>query len=118
MHRSFGRWFPNESVLLPASAILSPDGDASTWRLRRFRVTGSAVDRVSTALHLRAVGLGVVDSLIERATSILASGRRSGALMFGTTVLEWTPSTAVAYEDCGLCVDSSESCGAAELPIG
>ena len=112
----------NESALLPASAILSPDGDASTWRSRRFRVTDSAVDRVNTALHLRPVGLDVIDSLIE--SGDLDPSFRSTIRTFDVrpTVLEWTPATAVVYEEYGLCVNSSESCGAvvvgAELPSG
>ena len=101
----------NESMLLPASEILSPEGDASTWRARRFVVDG-AVDRVTTALHLRPIGLDVIDDLIE--SGDLDPAIRDAIPTFDVepTVLEWTPDTAQPYDGYGPCINSSESCGA------
>ncbi|MEM6997199.1 MAG: multiheme c-type cytochrome, partial [Myxococcota bacterium] len=102
----------NVSELLPASAILSAEGDASTWRSRRFRVEGSAVDRVTTTLHLRPVGLDVIDSLIESGDLDASFRDTMPTFEVAPTVLEWTPAVAIEYEGYGPCVNSSDSCGA------
>lgn len=108
----FWEAFTKDGALLPASAILSPEGDASTWRARRVRVEGSNVDRVTTALHLRPVGLDVIDDLID--SGDLDPKFRDAIPTFDVepTVLEWTPDAAVPYEGYGACVNSSDSCGA------
>ncbi|MCX4246402.1 multiheme c-type cytochrome [Paraliomyxa miuraensis] len=101
-----------ESNLLPASEILSPLGDASTWRARRYEVPGTAVDRVTTRLRLRPMGLDTLDDLV--ASGDLDPAFRDQITTFDVTptVLEWTPDTATEFEGYGQCVSSSSSCGA------
>lgn len=101
----------NESALLPAAEILSPQGDASTWRSRRFVAEGS-VDRVTTVLHLRPVGLDVLDDLIESGDLDPVIRDAMPTFDVAPTVLEWTAATATEYEGYGPCVNSSASCGA------
>jgi hypothetical protein len=100
-----------ESALLPASEILSPEGDASTWRARRFHVEGEQVDRVTTRVLLRPMGLEVLDDLV--ASGDLDPSIRDAMPLFEVeqTVLEWTPE-AEAFDGYGVCVNSSLSCGA------
>jgi len=100
------------SELLPASGILSPEGDASTWRARRFTASAANVDRVTTALHLRPVGLDVMDSLIDSGDLDASFRDKIPTFDVEPTVLEWTPGVAVEYDGYGRCVNSSDSCGA------
>jgi Cytochrome c554 and c-prime len=101
-----------EGELLPASDVLSPMGDASTWRSRRYAVPDVEVDRVTTRLRLRAMGLEVLDSLIE--SGDLDPGVRDQITTFdiAPTVLEWTPEAAESFDGYGPCVSSSNVCGA------
>ena len=97
---------------LPPSEMLSPMGDASTWRVRRFNVPDATVDRVTSRLRLRPVGLDVLDSLIE--SGDLDPAVRDAMPVFDVepAVLEWTPETAETFDDYGPCVSSSSVCGA------
>ncbi len=101
-----------DGELLPAAEILSPMGDASTWRSRRYTVPDAEIDRVTTRLRLRPVGLDVLDSLI--ASGDLDPSVRDQIRTFDVapTVLEWTPEVAETFEDYGPCVSSSNVCGA------
>jgi len=101
----------NESALLPASDVLSPQGDASTWRARRYSAEGT-VDRVSTVLHLRPMGLDILDDLIESGDLDPVIRDRMPRFEVAPTVLEWTPEAATEFVGYGLCVNSSDSCGA------
>ncbi|MCA9652944.1 MAG: hypothetical protein H6712_25455 [Myxococcales bacterium] len=101
-----------EGQLLPASEILSPMGDASTWRVRRYLVPDDGMDRVTTRLRLRPMGLDTLDDLI--ATGDLAPGWRDQMQTFDVapTVLEWSEAEAEAFDGYGTCVSSSNVCGA------
>jgi len=101
-----------EGELLPASEVLSPTGDASTWRVRRFEVPDADVDRVTTRLRLRPVGLEVLDSLIESGDLDPIYRERMQTFDVAPTVLEWTPDTAEDFDGYGACVSSSNTCGA------
>jgi hypothetical protein len=101
-----------ESQLLPASGILSPMGDASTWRARRFVSPDAEVDRVTTRLRLRAIDLDVLDSLVESGDLDPAVRDRITTFDVAPTVLEWTPDEADQFEGYGACVSSSNVCGA------
>lgn len=99
--------------LLPAAEILSPQGDASTWRSRRYTVPESDISRVNTRLRLRPMGLDVLDDLV--ASGDLDPSVRDAMSTFDVapTVLEWTPEEAGDPQDgYGLCVSSSNVCGA------
>jgi hypothetical protein len=98
--------------LLPASEVLSPMGDASTWRSRRFTVPDATVDRVTTRLRLRPVGYDVLDELIDSGDLDPAIRDAMQTFDVAPTVLEWTPTTAQMYDDYGPCVSSSNVCGA------
>jgi hypothetical protein len=101
-----------ESAQLPASAELSPMGDLSTWRARRFNVGGAEVDRVTTVVHIRPMGLDVLDELVE--SGDLDPAIRDAMPLFDVapTVLEWTPDVAETFDGYGPCVSSSDVCGA------
>lgn len=100
-----------ESQLLPASEMLSPMGDASTWRSRRYAVDGP-VDRVTTRLRLRPMDLDVLGSLVESGDLDPAVLERITTFDVAPTVLEWTPEAAESFEGYGACVSSSNVCGA------
>jgi hypothetical protein len=76
---------------LPGAEILSPMGDASTWRVRRYRVDDPALDRVTTRVRLRPVGLDVLDSLIDSGDLDPALRAQMQTFDYPSTVLEWTP---------------------------
>lgn len=101
-----------ESNLLPASDMLSPMGDASTWRSRRFVVPDAEVDRVTTRLRLRPMDFDVLDPLVESGDLDPAIPPRIDTFDVKPTVLEWTPDTAEAFDGYGACVSSSNVCGA------
>ncbi|MCA9705728.1 MAG: hypothetical protein KDK70_07765 [Myxococcales bacterium] len=101
-----------EGELLPASEILSPMGDASTWRVRRFTIPDATVDRVTTRLRLRPMGLDVLDSLVESGDLDPAVRDRITTFDVPPTVLEWTPDAAETFEVYGACISSSSVCGA------
>jgi Cytochrome c554 and c-prime len=101
-----------ESQLLPASEVLSPMGDASTWRSRRFVVADAEVDRVTTRLRLRPLDFEVLDDLIESGDLDPAVRDRLTTFDVEPTVLEWTPAVAEEHEGYGPCVSSSNVCGA------
>jgi hypothetical protein len=101
-----------ESQLLPASEILSPMGDASTWRARRFVSPAAEVDRVTTRLRLRPIDFDVLDSLVESGDLDPAVRDRITTFDVAPTVLEWTPAEADELEGYGACVSSSNVCGA------
>jgi hypothetical protein len=101
-----------ESELLPASEELSPMGDASTWRARRFAVPDVLVDRVTTRLRLRAMDFDVLDSLVRSGDLDPAVLDQIGTFDVEPTVLEWTPAEADEFEGYGPCVSSSNVCGA------
>ncbi len=100
------------SELLPAAEILSPQGDASTWRARRFKVEGTDVDRVTTRVRLRPIGLDVLDDLIDSGDLDPAVRDSMPVFDIAPTVLEWTPQLAVDHDGYGPCVSSSNGCGA------
>lgn len=103
-----------ESHQLPASEVLSPMGDASTWRARRFQVADATVDRVTTRVRLRPMGLDVLDSLVDSGDLDPAIREAMPLFDVAPTVLEWTPETAVDFDGYGPCVDSNPNvCGAA-----
>lgn len=112
----------NVSAQLPASSELSPQGDLSTWRARRFHVQGATVDRVTTVVHIRPMGLDVLDDLVQ--SGDLDPAIRDAMPLFDVapTTLEWTPATAETFDGYGPCVSSSDVCGApvvgAALPEG
>lgn len=98
--------------LLPASEILSPMGDASTWRARRYEVPDVEVDRVSTRLRLRPMGLEVLGDLVETGDLDPMWLDRIQTFDVEPTVLEWTLPEAEVFEGYGPCVSSSNVCGA------
>lgn len=101
-----------ESALLPASEVLSPMGDASTWRARRFVVADTEVDRVTTRLRLRPMALDTLDSLIESGDLDPSIREQITTFDVRPTVLEWTPDAATEFAGYGACVSSSSVCGA------
>lgn len=101
-----------ESNLLPASEVLSPMGDASTWRSRRYAVPGAEVDRVTTRLRLRPMDLDVLAPMVESGDLDPAIPGRIETFDVAPTVLEWTPEAAETFEGYGSCVSSSNVCGA------
>ena len=101
-----------ESELLPASEVLSPMGDASTWRSRRFAVPGTVVDRVTTRVRLRPMDFDVLDPLVESGDLDPAVRDQLRTFDVVPTVLEWTPEAADEFEGYGPCVSSSNVCGA------
>jgi hypothetical protein len=113
-----------DSRLLPATPVLSPEEDRKTWRARRFRVDAPVVDRVTTRVRLRPMGLDVLDSLVESGDLDPAIRAAMPVFDIAPTVLEWTPETAIAYEGYGPCMSTSVRCGAphpdvqAEIPSG
>jgi cytochrome c5 len=108
-----------EEMLLPGSEVLTPMGDASTWRARRYNIPGP-VDRVTTAVHLRPVSLAVLDDLIASGDLDLEVRDTIPTFTPPPTALEWTMDTAVTLAPYGPCVSSSNTCGAslvgAEIP--
>lgn len=105
----------NEEFLLPASDILSPEGDASTWRARRFRVDDRTVDRVGMRVLLRPMALSILDELIESGDLDPAIREAMPLFEVAPTMLEWTPDAAEPSERYGACVSSSGSCGITAL---
>ena len=102
-----------DSRLLPAAPVLSPEGDRETWRARRFSVPEAAVDRVTTRVRLRPMGLAVLDDLIE--SGDLDAAIRDAMPIFDVrpTVLEWTPQNAIDHPGYGSCVETlPDNCGA------
>lgn len=98
--------------LLPPSAVLSAMGDAATWRSRRFEVADGQVDRVTTRLRIRPVGLDVIDSLIDSGDLDPLYRERIDTFDVEPTVLEWTADVAEDFDGYGACVSSSSVCGA------
>lgn len=101
-----------ESAQLPASEVLSPQGDVSTWRARRFHVEDGTVDRVTTAVRIRPMGLEVLDDLVQSGDLDPAIRDAMPVFDVAPTVLEWTPAVAEEFEGYGPCVSSSDRCGA------
>lgn len=102
-----------DGELLPASTVLSPMGDASTWRVRRFEVPDADVDRVTTRLRLRPMGLEVLRDLVDSGDLDPIYVERMETFDVAPTVLEWTPDAAEVTDDAyGPCVSSSNVCGA------
>jgi hypothetical protein len=102
-----------DSRLLPAAPILSSEGDRETWRARRFRVSEASVDRVTTRVRLRPMGLAVLDDLI--ASGDLDPAIRDAMPIFDMpqTMLEWTAEDAIDHPGHGSCVETNPSgCGA------
>lgn len=101
-----------EGDLLPPSDVLTPMGDASTWRSRRYEVPGVAVDRVTTRLRLRPMGLEVLQDLVDTGDLDPMWLERIQTFDVAPTVLEWTAEAAEEFDGYGPCVSSSNVCGA------
>jgi hypothetical protein len=101
-----------DSQILQASSVLSFDGDRETWQARRYRVESEPVDRVTTRVRLRPVGLDVLDDLIGSGDLDPAVRDAMPVFDVAPTVLEWTPDSATVHEGYGPCVSSSNACGA------
>jgi hypothetical protein len=102
-----------DSRLLPASPILSPEGDRATWRARRFDVSDAGVDRVTTRVRLRPMGLAVLDDLVESGDLDPAIRQAMPIFDIEPTVLEWTPQDAITHDGYGACVETNPgNCGA------
>lgn len=103
-----------EGEALPAASVLSPQGDAGAWKGRRY-VMDAPVERVTAAVHIRAVGLDVIDSLIESGDLDASFRDRFPVEDVAPTLLEWTPEAAQPAGEYGSCVSSSDACGAATV---
>jgi len=101
----------SQEDLLLGSEVLTPSGDASTWRARRYNIAGN-VDRVTTALRLQPMSLEVLDDLIESGDLDPEIRDRMPIFTPPPTNLEWTIDTAAIVDPYGPCVQSSNTCGA------
>ena len=97
--------------LLLGSDQLTPNGDASTWRARRYNIPGP-VDRVTTALHIQPMSLAVLDDLIDSGDLDPAIRDAMPTFTAPPTMLEWTVDVATVVDPYGPCIASSNSCGA------
>jgi hypothetical protein len=92
--------------LLEVAAELTPQGDAATWQSRDYFVDVVTLDRVTSKVRIRAMGLEVIDELI--AEGVLDSKHRAAFEIYDmpSTVLDWTPEASDTF-----CNSSKTDCG-------
>lgn len=88
-----------EGNLLEVADKLSPEGDALTWQSREYHVDADNLDRVTSKMRLRPMGLEVIDILIDE--GVLDPAVRDEFMTFDmpSSVLDWTPEVGQAFCD-------------------
>jgi hypothetical protein len=95
-----------EGELLEMAEELTPFGDASTWRMRTYHVDSAVVDRVTSRVRIRPVGLDVMDALVDAGVLDPVFRDRIGTYDMPSSVLEWTPEAGDAF-----CAQDIVDCG-------
>jgi hypothetical protein len=101
-----------ESELLPVAAEATPRGDFGTWQVSTYHSDSVDLDRVEVRLHIRPIALSTIDSLIESGDLDPAIRASIPTFSIDGAQVVWTPTEARAFPGFGLCVSSSNNCGA------